>query len=160
MHIALFGASGNAARRIAREALDRGHDVTGVVRGTDSFQPYDDRLRVVQGDATDASSVERASRGADAIVNALSPRPSPTGRAASSLTDAARALLAGARTAGVQRIVIVGGAGSLEVAPGARLVDQPDFPDSYRAESLAQADALADELERPGHVGRRITVAC
>ena len=136
MHIAILGGGGAVAQRIAREALSRGHQVTAVVRDPSTFTPYDDRLHVVQGDATDAASVARAVRGADAIVNAISPRPSPSGRPASSLADSARALIAGARQAGVKRLVVVGGASSLEVAPGVRLIDTPNFPESYKAEAL------------------------
>ena len=135
MHIAILGGGGAVAQRIAGEALARGHRVTAVVRDPATFTPYDDRLRVVQGDATDAASVARAVRGADAVVNAISPRPSPTGRPASSLADAARAVIAGARQAGVKRLVVVGGASSLEVAPGVRLFDAPDFPAAYKDEA-------------------------
>ncbi|MFP3968628.1 NAD(P)H-binding protein, partial [Actinomadura fulvescens] len=55
---------------------------------------------------------------------------------------AGRAVLDGVREAGVRRLVVVGGAGSLEVAPGVRLVDDPHFPEAYKAESLAQAELL------------------
>ena len=142
MHIALFGAGGQIARRIAREALDRGHQVTAIVRDPATFQKYDDRLEVVQGDATDAASVARAAKGADAIVNAISPRPSPSGRPASSLVDGARAVIAGARQAGVERLLAVGGASSLEVAPGVRLYDTPEFPEAYKAEAREGIDSL------------------
>jgi putative NADH-flavin reductase len=143
MHIALLGAGGHVAQRIAREALERGHQVTAVVRDPAGFQKYDDRLQVVQGDATDAASVARAVKGTDAIVNAISPRPSPSGRAASSLIDAARAVIDGAKQAGVKRLVVVGGAGSLEVAPGVQLLDAPGFPDAYKAEAQAGRDSFA-----------------
>ena len=142
MRIVLFGAGGNIARRIAREALGRGHPITAVVRDPSKFQPYDDRLTVVKGDATDAESVAHVAAGGDAIVSALSPRPGGNGRPASSLTAAAHALIAGAKQAGVHRLVIVGGAGSLEVLPGRQLVDSPDFPAGYKPEALAQRDAL------------------
>jgi len=142
MHIVLFGAGGHVAQRIAREALARGHRVTAAVRDPATFRSYDDRLRVVQGDATDAASVARAATGADAIVNAISPRPSPTGRPASSLTDAAHAIIAGARQAGVKRLLVVGGAGSLEVAPGVQLLDAPGFPDAYKSEALAGRESF------------------
>ena len=99
MRIVLFGAAGNMGRRIAREALGRGHQITAVVRDPKSFQPYDDRLTVVKGDATDAESVAAVSAGADAIVNALSSRPGGNNRPASSLTAAAHALIAGAKQA-------------------------------------------------------------
>src|SRR5690349_7160228 len=135
MHIAILGGGGAVAQRIAREALARGHQVTAVVRDPATLTPYDDRVRVVQGDATDAASVARAVRGADAIVNAISPRPSPAGRPASSLADSARAVIAGAREAGVRRLVVVGGASSLEVAPGVRLFDTPNFPEAYKEEA-------------------------
>ena len=142
MRIVLFGAGGQIARRIAREALDRGHQVTAVVRDPTTFRKYDDRLEVVQGDATDAASVARAAQGADAIVNAISPRPSPSGRPASSLVEGARAVIAGARQAGIDRLLAVGGASSLEVAPGVRLYDTPDFPEVYKAEAREGIDSL------------------
>jgi putative NADH-flavin reductase len=142
MHIALFGAGGQIARRIAREALDRGHRVTPVVRDPSTFQKYDDRLEVTQGDATDAASVARAAKGAHAIVNAISPRPSPSGRPASSLVDGARAVIAGAKRAGIERLIAVGGASSLEVAPGVRLFDAPGFPEVYKAEAREGIDSL------------------
>jgi hypothetical protein len=142
MRIALFGAGGQIARRIAREALDRGHQVTAVVRDPATFQKYDDRLEVVRGDATDAASVARAASGAGAIINAISPRPSPSGRPASSLVDGARAVIAGAKQAGIERLIAVGGASSLEVAPGVRLFDAPGFPDVYKAEAREGIDSL------------------
>jgi uncharacterized protein len=152
MHIILFGANGHIARRIAREALDRNHEVTAVVRDTSTFQPYDNRLKVVQGDATDAASVARVARGADAIVNAISPRPSPEGRPASSLADAARAMIAGSREAGVKRLLVVGGAGSLEVAPGVQLLDTPGFPDLYKPEALAGRESFDVYRSEAGHL--------
>jgi len=142
MKIVLFGAGGIVARSIAREALERGHQVTGVVRDAASFHSYDDRMRVVGGDGTDAASIARVAAGADVIVSALSPRPSPSGRAASSLASAARALLAGASKAAVKRLIIVGGAGSLEVAPGTMLMDAPGFPDAYKPEAIQHKEAL------------------
>ena len=128
--------------RIAREALDRGHQVTAVVRDPSSFRKYDDRLEVTQGDATDAASVARAAKGADAIVNAISPRPSPSRRPASSLVDGARAVIAGARQAGIERLIAVGGASSLEIAPGVRLFDAPGFPEVYKSEAREGIDSL------------------
>jgi hypothetical protein len=142
MRIALFGAAGQIARRIAHEALDRGHQVTAVVRDPANFRTYDDRLEVVQGDATDAASVARAAQGADAIITAISPRPSPSGRPASSLVEGARAVIAGAKRAGIDRLLAVGGASSLEVAPGVRLYDTPEFPEAYKAEAREGIDSL------------------
>jgi putative NADH-flavin reductase len=143
MKIVLFGATGNIGQRIAAEALRRGHSVVGVVRDPGEVSPPDPRVQLVQGDATDPQSVARAARGADVMVSAISPRPNPRGRAAPSLSKAAWALLEGARRAGVKRLLVVGGAGSLEVAPGKRLMDAPGFPDAYKAEATEGADSLA-----------------
>ena len=142
MKIALFGAGGEIARRIAREALSRRHEVVGVVRSAAGYRSDNQREQIVEGDATDAASVARVAKGANVIVNALSPRPSPSGRPASSLAAAARALMAGAEQAGVKRVVVVGGAGTLEVAPGMRLLDSPGFPPAYMPEALEGAAAL------------------
>jgi putative NADH-flavin reductase len=142
MKLALFGAGGQVAQRIAREALDRGHEVVGVARSAKSVRSDNERMIIVEGDATNPDSVARVSKGADVIINAVSPRPSPSGRSASSLPAAALALIDGAKKAGVKRLIVVGGAGSLEVAPGKRLVDSPGFPPEYMAESLDSAAAL------------------
>ena len=151
MKLVLFGAGGQVAQRIAREALDRGHEVVGVARNAASVRSDNERLTIVEGEATDPASVAKLSKGADVIVNALSPRPSPSGRPATSLSRAARALMEGAARVGVPRLIVVGGAGSLETAPGVRLVDSPGFPEEYKAESLSQADALSAYRARAGN---------
>jgi len=138
----LFGAGGNVGQRIVSEALRRNHRVTAVVRDEATMLPQHNLL-VLEGDATDKASVAKTAIGADAIISAISPRPGQDGRPASSLSAAAHALIDGAREAGVKRVVIVGGAGSLEIAPGQQIVDQPDFPESYKPEAFEQRDALA-----------------
>jgi putative NADH-flavin reductase len=142
MKIVLFGATGNIGQRIVAEALRRGHTIIGVVRDPEKVSSPDPRVPLMQGDATDAESVARVARGADVIVSAISPRPNPRGRSAPSLSAAARGLLAGARKANVKRVLAVGGTGSLEIAPGKRLMDAPGFPDAYKAEAKESADSL------------------
>jgi putative NADH-flavin reductase len=142
MKIVLFGATGNFGQRVVREAVSRGHEVVGVVRDPAGAQSPDPRVPLVQGDATDAASVAAIVQGADAVVSAISPRPNARGLPAPSLVTAARALIAGLKRAGVTRLVVVGGAGSLEAAPGKQIVDLPDFPAAYKPEALAQRDAL------------------
>ena len=144
MKLVLFGATGHIGQRILREALARGHEVTAVVRNPAAIEITDDRLRVVQGDATDAASVAAAARGADAILSAVGntktvpgPEPMPLfGRVA-------HALISGARAACVTRVMVLGGAGSLEAAPGVHVVDTPGFPDEYKGDALGQRAALA-----------------
>jgi putative NADH-flavin reductase len=143
MKLVLFGATGNVGRRIAAEALRRGHEVVGVVRDPAAVESPDPRVRLVKGDATDAARVAEIVGGADAVVSAISPRPNTRGLPAPSLVANTRALIAGLRAAGAKRVLYVGGASSLEVAPGAALADQPDFPEIYKAEAREGREALA-----------------
>ncbi len=142
MKIVLFGATGNVGRRVAAEALRRGHEVVGVVRDPAAVESPDPRVTLVRGDATNGESVADIVEGADAVVSAISPRPNPRGLPAPRLADNARALIDGLRTAGARRVLYVGGASSLEVAPGQQLLDQPGFPEMYRAEAIEGREAL------------------
>ena len=148
MKIVVIGATGNIGRRVAKEALSHGHEVTGVVRDPAAVEAPDPRVRLVKGDATKAEDVARVVKGADAVVSAISPRPNPRGLPAPSLPANARALIARspamrARAAGVKRVLYVGGASSLEVMPGKALADQPDFPEMYKAEAREGRESLA-----------------
>jgi len=143
MKIVVFGATGNVGQRVTAEALRRGHEVVGVVRDPDAVQSPDKRVGLVKGDATKADDVARTARGADAVVSAISPRPNARGLPAPSLPANSRALINGLRDAGVKRVLYVGGASSLEVAPGKALADLPDFPEIYREEAREGREALA-----------------
>lgn len=143
MKIVVFGATGNVGQRVVAEALRRGHDVGGVVRDPSAVQSPDKRVRLVKGDATSAESVAAVARGADAVVSAISPRPNARGLPAPSLSANSRAMIKGLRDAGVKRVLYVGGASSLEVAPGKALADLPDFPEAYREEAREGREALA-----------------
>jgi putative NADH-flavin reductase len=141
MRVALFGATGSIGSAIARELVARGHQVTAITRSGATDPALPDGVVAEQGDATDPASVAGAVAGHDAVVSAIGPRfgsgdPQP-------FVAAARALVAGARSAGIRRLIVVGGAGSLEVAPGLQAVDSPGFPEAYRANALAQREALA-----------------
>ena len=139
MKIVVFGATGNVGRRVMKEALFRRHTVTGVARKPSPLSEAG--ARIVSGDATDVASVIATVDGADTVVNAISPRPGSTGKAPSLIT-VARVLLEALPKAGVKRLLVVGGAGSLQGPGGVQLVDSPGFPEAYKAEALAQRDAL------------------
>jgi putative NADH-flavin reductase len=142
MKLTVFGATGNVGQRVVAEALRRGHEVVGVVRDPDAVQSPDKRLRLVKGDATNPGDVARVASGADAVVSAISPRPNSRGLPAPSLAANSRALIKGLRDAAVKRVLYVGGASSLEVAPGKALADLPDFPEVYREEAREGREAL------------------
>jgi uncharacterized protein len=139
-HIAVFGAMGNIGRQIVREAQARGHDVTAVVRDPASVGTHRARLQVVRGDILDPADVLAAVAGHDAVISAVGPRPSDDPQM---LVAAARSLLDALPRAGVNRLIVVGGAGGLEVAPGFLLLDTPDFPADWKPLAQAHRDALA-----------------
>jgi putative NADH-flavin reductase len=142
MKIVVFGATGNVGRQVVAEALRRGHQVVGVVRDPTAVKSPDPRAPLVRGDATDARSIANVVAGADAVVSAISPRPNARGLAAPRLADNVHAIIRGLRDAKVKRVLYVGGAGSLEVAPGEMLMDQPGFPDAYKGEAKEGLEAL------------------
>ena len=142
MRVVVFGATGNVGQRVVAEALRRGHEVVGIVREPAAVQSPDSRVKLVKGDATNADDVASVSRGADAVVSAISPRPNARGLPAPSLAANSRAMIKGLRDAGVKRVLYVGGASSLEVAPGKALADLPDFPEMYREEAREGREAL------------------
>src|SRR2546423_1808673 len=142
MQLVVFGATGNVGQRVVAEALRRGHEVVGVVRDPAAVQSPDSRVGLVKGDATKADDVARVVRGADAVVSATSPRPNAGGLPAPPLAANSRAMIKGLRDAKVKRVLYVGGASSLEVAPGKALADTPDFPEIYREEAREGRDAL------------------
>jgi len=142
VRIVVFGATGNVGQRVVAEALRRKHEVVGIVREPAAVQSPDSRVKLVKGDATNADDVARVSRGADAVVSAISPRPNARGLPAPSLAANSRAIIKGLRDACVKRVLYVGGASSLEVAPGKALADLPDFPEIYREEAREGREAL------------------
>ncbi|WP_144143014.1 NAD(P)-dependent oxidoreductase [Paraburkholderia sp. BCC1884] len=138
LKIALFGATGTIGSRIAAEAARRGHQVTALARNPARVPTDVANLKAAQADLLDAASVAAAVRGNDVVASAYAPPPDDLG----GLAKATRALVEGVRAAGLKRLVVVGGAGTLEVAPGKQLVDTDGFPDAYKAIALAHREAF------------------
>jgi putative NADH-flavin reductase len=136
MKVVLFGASGMIGSRILQELVDRGHDVTAVVRNPEKITEAG--VRVLEGDVTVESTVASTIKGADAVISAYAP---PQGHE-EALVEATQSLVAGMNQAGVKRLIFVGGAGSLEIQPGVQLVDTPNFPEAFKAIALAHCDVL------------------
>lgn len=140
MNIALIGATGFVGSAVLEELLRRQHRMTALARNPGKITARDG-LAVVQADAQDASQVAQAVAGHDALVNAYNP-----GWTVPDIHDqfliGTRAIYAGVKQAGVKRLLVVGGAGSLFVAPGVQLVDTPNFPAEYKPGALAAREAL------------------
>jgi putative NADH-flavin reductase len=139
MKIAVFGASGRIGSRIVQEALNRGHDVTAIVRHPQDYTLIHDHLKVAKGDLFDRQDVETGAFDQDAVVCAYS---NTRGAPASTIAELPIPLIKGLKQAHIKRLIVVGGAGSLEVAPGVQLVDTPNFPTEYKSTALAHRDAL------------------
>ena len=130
MKIALIGATGFVGSHLLAEALRRGHTMTAIARRTNGI-PQSSRVRPLKGDLADEVGLTRELRGHDVVINATKFIGA----------DAAR-LFRIVRGADFPRLLVVGGAGSLEVKPGLALVDTPDFPPEYKAEALAGRNFL------------------
>lgn len=129
MKIAIVGASGNVGSRLVAEALRRGHHVTAVARSADSEADTAQLTHIAAG--IKDPSLPAKLRGHDAIISSIHFTQAP-----------ADDLLALVRASGVKRYLVVGGAGSLEAAPGKLVVDAPDFPAIYLDEARAGKDFL------------------
>ncbi|MFC7258815.1 NAD(P)-dependent oxidoreductase [Streptomyces lutosisoli] len=139
MKLVLFGATGMVGSRIVTEASARGHQVVAVSRSGQSPIPG---VTATAADASDPAKVAELAAGADAVASACVP-PRDGSDPREPFLAINRSLVEGVRQAGVRRLLVVGGAGSLEVAPGQAVVDQPGFPEAYLLEALAHRDALA-----------------
>lgn len=129
-HIALIGASGQAGSRILKELSERGHQVTAIARHPEKIAALTG-VTARQADVYDKAALVDALRGHDAVISAVHFTASDTAL-----------LLAAVKESGVPRYLVVGGAGSLEVAPGKRVLDLPDFPAAYLAEATKGAEFL------------------
>ncbi|RSS72833.1 NAD(P)-dependent oxidoreductase [Streptomyces sp. WAC06614] len=143
MKIVLFGATGMIGTRIATEALSRGHEVTAVSRSGRAPEGAAGGTGV-SGDAADAKAVAELAAGHDVVVSAVSP-PRDGSDPLEPFTALYAALLDGVRASGVQRLAVVGGAGSLLVGEDTKLVHTPGFPEIYKQEALTH-DAVLTSL--------------
>jgi putative NADH-flavin reductase len=121
MKVAIIGASGFIGSYVRDEALARGHQVTAIVRHPEKITVRDLRLHVVKADILN-DKVDELVKGHDAVVSAYS-----AGRGGPDIYDehvrGAKAIISGVQKSGIKRLLVVGGAGTLEVAPGVQLID-------------------------------------
>ncbi|MGY3175778.1 3-beta hydroxysteroid dehydrogenase [Pseudomonas sp. MWU12-2312b] len=128
--IAIIGATGRAGSQLLEEALRRGHSVTAIARDTSKIGP---RAGVVSQnvDALDSAALQAAVAGHDVVISA-----------AHFSTLPASAVIGPVKKAGVNRLLVVGGAGSLLLPDGTRVIDSKGFPAEYKAEAGAGAEFL------------------
>lgn len=148
MNLALIGPTGFVGSAVLQELLQRGHHVTALARDPAKL-PSHAHLRVVKADVLNSRDVAQAVEGLDAVVSAYNPGWKHPELYATFLRGSEE-ITAGVKQAGVRRLIVVGGAGSLYVAPGVQLVDTPDFPNHVPSEVVPGARAARDALNRLG----------
>jgi putative NADH-flavin reductase len=140
MKVAVIGATGNIGSKIVIELLTRGHDVSGITRHPEQLQP-NVKFTARRGDVNNETGLAELLAGHDAVVSAVKFQ-----------TMDPNILIRAVKKAAVKRLLVVGDAGSLDVAPGVQLVDTPDFPKASKDEALAGREFLnslrgQDELD-------------
>ena len=139
MNIVLIGASGFIGSGLLKEALARDHRVTAVVSRPEKLAAAPG-LKAVGVDVRDTAALAEQLRGHDAVISAFS------GHAQSEVYEyylqGFNSIVAAVKQAGVPRLLMVGGAGSLEVAPGVQVLDTPDFPAQWKAPAEGARQAL------------------
>lgn len=141
MKFAVIGATGYVGNAVVQELAARGHDVTAFARNTGKVFAAPN-VRAVAADVTAAGFAAQLA-GFDAVVSAFNPGwTNPNiGR---DFRDGYAAILAAAKSAGVPYLLIVGGAGSLYIAPGVQVIDTPDFPKEIYDGANAARDLLTE----------------
>ena len=140
LHIALIGATGFIGSALLHEALSRGHRVTALVTRPERLTPHP-QLRAVKADVKNTAALADQLHGHDAVISAFSGHAQADVRGY--YLDGVRSIVEAVRASRVPRLLMVGGAGSLEVAPGVQVLDSPDFPAQWRASAEGARDALA-----------------
>jgi putative NADH-flavin reductase len=111
MKVLIIGATGATGRVLMREALEQGHEVTALARNPSALAPEDHRPRVLQGNALDASEVEAAVAGQDAVLSALGTRST---RPTTLFSQSTHNLISAMNKHGVRRLVCITGIGAGE----------------------------------------------
>ena len=138
MKVALYGATGKSGSRILKELASRGHQVIAIVRDPSKLTQTGPGVQVKQDDLSDPKKIAAAVDGAEAVISAYAP-PQNDVRALVGVTQRQVEALGQKPKA---RLIVVGGAGGLNVAPGVMLVDSPYFPEPYQPIARAHVEAL------------------
>ena len=138
MEVALYGATGKSGSRILKELVSRGHRVTAIVRNPAKLPEPGPGVRLKQDDLSDPRKIAAAIDGAEAVISAYAPPQSDPDAIVEVTQRQIEALKHGART----RLIVVGGAGGLYVAPDVTLIDSGYLPEPYQPIARAHVKAL------------------
>lgn len=139
MNIGVIGATGRIGQRIVAEAVNRGHHVTAFTSSAAKIPADKGNVAWKIADVMDVASVASAMEGQDVLISSYGP---PMGTDPKPLAKAAETLLKAAEKHPPVRLLVVGGAGSLEVAPGKTVIDAGMIPAEWIAIPIAHKEAL------------------
>jgi putative NADH-flavin reductase len=140
MKVVIIGASGKIGAPILNEALMRGHKVTAIVRHPEKITVRNPLLNVVKADIL-KDKVDKLVKGHDAVISAYNPGWSNPDIYNEQIKGY-KAIISGVKRSGIKRLLVVGGAGTLEVAPGVQLLDTANFPENIKGGVLATRETL------------------
>jgi hypothetical protein len=143
--IILVGASGFIGSAILAEALDRGHHVTGVVRHPEKITLTHKNLVIKKADIFNTEIFTEICKGADAVISSYNPGWTNP-KIAEETAEGYKSIIQSVRKSSVKRLLVVGGAGSLFVSPGKRLMDTGAIPESYLPAVKALANVYMVDL--------------
>lgn len=139
MKIALIGATGFVGSHVLTELVNRGHEVTAISRNPEKLVSDSKLVTSKKGDVFNEEEFAKLVEGHDAVISAYNPGwTNPD--IYNEFLAGAQAIQAAVKKSGVKRILVVGGAGSLEIAPGVQLVDTPEFPEQIKPGATSARD--------------------
>lgn len=141
MKIALIGATGYTGTAILNEALSRGHQVTAIARNPEKITLKNDNLTLKSADINDVDALAEVLKGHDAVSSSYNAGWTNPNMYADFIKGS-EDIQAATKKSGVKRLIVIGGAGSLEIAPGVQLVDTPEFPAEWKEGATAARDYL------------------
>jgi putative NADH-flavin reductase len=137
MRVVVYGATGNSGREIVKELLSRGHEVVAVARDVAKV-PAQPKLTATTDDLSNVDKIAKTIAGTDVVVSAYAPPPDNT----DALIDVTKRQIDAVKKAGHARLIVVGGAGLLEVAPGVTLIKSGHLPAEYLPIATSHEKAL------------------
>jgi putative NADH-flavin reductase len=136
MNVVVYGATGNSGSEIVKELVKRGHKVTGVARDVSKLQGQSD-VTAKTDDLSNVDEIAAIIKGADVVVSAYQPPADNT----DALIDVTKRQVEAVKKAGGPKLVVVGGAGQLEVAPGVTLIKSGYLPQEYMPIAISHEKA-------------------
>lgn len=137
--IAIIGATGFVGSNLVREATDRGFEVTAIARNVDKIT--DEKVNKVSVDVNNINELSKALKGQDAVISAFNAGwTNPN--IYNDFIAGSKAIQQAVKDSGVERLIVVGGAGSLYVAENLQLIDTPEFPEEYKPGASSVRDYL------------------